>query len=186
MPISTEEAAEALKNIALVQRRASILRGYERGAPHVILWGLIWVVGYGLSDVVPSMAGPTWLVLNVLGVVVSFLLGRAAIVRVPMAGEGYGRRYAALSAAMLAFILATYYVMKPRDAVQFGAFPALLVATIYTVLGIWRGARWAASGVVLGVCTVAGFALFKEHFMLWMAAVGGSTLLVTGFWLRRD
>jgi hypothetical protein len=185
MPISTEEAAEALKNIALVQRRASILRGYERGAPQVILWGLIWVVGYGLSDVVPSIAGLAWIVLNVVGVAGSFVLGRAAVVRVPMAGEGYGRRFAALSAAMLAFILATYYVMKPREAVQFGAFPALLVAAIYTVLGIWRGARWAASGVVLGVCTVAGFALFKEHFMLWMAAVGGSTLLVTGFWLRR-
>jgi hypothetical protein len=185
MPISTEEAAEALKNIALVQRRAAILRGYERGAPHVILWGLIWVVGYGLSDVVPSIAGPTWLVLNVVGVAGSFLLGRAAVVGVSMAAEGHGRRFAALSAAMLAFILATYYVMKPHDAVQFGAFPPLLVATIYTVLGIWRGARWAASGVVLGVCTVAGFALFKEHFMLWMAAVGGSILLATGFWLRR-
>src|ERR1039457_619971 len=129
MPISTEEAAEALKNIALVQRRASILRGYERGAPHVILWGLIWAVGYGLSDLVPSIAGPAWLVLNVVGVAGSFLLGRAAVVGVPMAGV-YGRRFAALSATMLAFILATYYVMKPRDAVQFGAFPALLVATI--------------------------------------------------------
>jgi hypothetical protein len=183
MPISTEEAAEALKNIALVQRRASILRGYERGAPHVILWGLIWVAGYGLSDVAPSIAGPTWLVLNGVGVAGNFLLGRAAVAGV--AGEGYGRRFAALSAVMLAFILATYYVMKPRDAIQFGAFPALLVATIYTVLGVWRGARWAVSGVVLGVCTVVGFALFKQHFMLWMAAVGGSTLLVTGFWLRR-
>jgi hypothetical protein len=185
MPISSEEAAEALKNIALVQRRASILRGYERGAPHFILWGLIWVAGYGLSDVVPSIAGPAWLVLNVVGVAGSFLLSRVAAVGVATAGKGYGRRFAALSATMLAFILATYYVMKPRDAVQIGAFPALLVATIYTVLGIWRGARWAAAGVVLGVCTVAGFSLFNEHFMLWMATVGGSTLLVTGFWLRR-
>jgi hypothetical protein len=184
--ISTEEAAEALNNIALVQRRASILRGYERGAPHVIVWGLIWVVGYGLSDLVPSMAGPTWWVLNVVGVAGSFLLGRAAVAGAPMAGAAYGRRFAAVSAAMLAFILATYYVMQPHDAVQFGAFPALLVATIYTVFGIWRGLRWAASGVVLGVCTVAGLALFKEHFMLWMAAVGGGTLLVTGFWLRRE
>lgn len=185
MPISTEEAAEALKNIALVQRRASILKGYERGAPHLILWGLIWVVGYGLSDVVPSIAGTSWLVLNVVGVAGNFLLGRAAVVGVPMAGECYGRRFAALSATLLAFILATYYVMKPRDALQFGAFPALLVATIYTVVGVWRGVRWAASGVVVGMCTVAGFALFKGHFMLWTAAVGGSTLLVTGFWLRR-
>jgi hypothetical protein len=185
MPISTEDAAEALTNIARVQRRASILIGYERGAPHLILWGLIWAVGYAISDIGPSVAGASWLVLDVVGLTGSFLLGRAAAIGVPMAGEGYGRRFAAVSATLLAFILATYYVMKPHDAVQFGAFPALLVAVIYTVFGIWRGVRWTASGVVLGVSTVAGFALFKEHFMLWMAAVGGSTLLATGFWLRR-
>jgi hypothetical protein len=185
MTISADEAAQALKNIALVQRRASILRGYERGAPHFILWGLIWVVGYGLSDFIPSRAGLTWLILNVIGVAGSFLLGRAAAVCVPTAGKSHALRFAALSATALAFILATYYVMQPRAGVQLGAFPALLAAAIYTALGIWRGARWAVSGVVLGLCTVAGFALFKEHFMLWMAVVGGSTLLATGFWLRR-
>ncbi len=185
MPISAEEAGEALTDIARVQRRASILKGYERGAPHLMLWGLIWAIGYGLTDIVPSMAGTSWLVLDIVGLTGSFLLGRAAVVGVPTAGEGYGRRFSGVSATLLAFILATYYVMKPRDAPQFGAFPALLVAVIYTVFGIWRGVRWAAAGVVLGVSTVAGFILFKEHFMLWMAAVGGSTLLVTGFWLRR-
>ena len=185
MPISTQQAAEALSDIALAQHRASILRGYERGAPHFLLWGLIWMVGYTLTDVMPTMAGPGWLVLDLAGITGSFFLGRAAAVNVPIASKNYGRRFAALGITMFAFVSATYFIMKPNSAAQFGAFPALLMAAIYTVVGIWRGVRWAVSGVVLGVCTVAGFALFKEHFMLWMAAAGGGALLLTGIWLRR-
>ena len=185
MPISSQEAAEALNDIAHVQRRASIFRGYEKGAPHFILWGLIWMVGYGVSDFYPALTGRVWLLLDVVGITGSYLLGRAAVAAIPIARDGYGVRFAALGATMLAFILTTYYIMRPHEVAQFGAFPALLMAALYTVMGIWRGSRWAASGIVLGICTIGGFALFKDHYMLWMAAAGGSTLLLTGFWLRR-
>jgi hypothetical protein len=185
MPISTQEAAEALSDIALAQHRASTLRGYERGAPHFVLWGLIWMVGYTLTDVAPGMAGLGWLVLDVIGITGSYFLGRAAAAGVSVASKNYGRRFAAVGATMFAFVLATYFVMKPNSTEQFGAFPALLMAAIYTVVGIWRGARWAVSGLAIGVFTIGGFALFKEHFMLWMAAAGGGALLLTGLWLRR-
>jgi hypothetical protein len=185
MPISTQEASEALCDIALTQQRASILRGYERGAPHFVLWGLIWVVGYSLSDVKPILAGPGWLVLDVIGITGSYFLGRTAAANACIATKGYGRRFSKVGVTLFAFVFATYFIMKPNSAAQFGAFPALLMAAIYTLVGIWRGVRWTVSGVVLGVFTVAGFALFKEHFMLWMAAAGGGALLLTGLWLRR-
>jgi len=185
MPMSSHEAAAALSDIAHTQHRAAILRGYEQGAPHFILWGLIWVVGYSLTDARPAMAGLAWLVLDGLGISGSFLLGRAAAANVPSANPHYGRRFATLCITMFAFIVATYFIMQPNSAAQFGAFPALLMAAIYTVIGTWRGARWAVCGIVLGVCTVVGFALFKSHFMLWMAAAGGAVLLLTGLWLRR-
>jgi hypothetical protein len=185
MSISTREATEALDDMARAQRRASTLRGYERGAPHFILWGLIWIVGYGVSDFAPPLSGPVWLVLDLAGVTGSFLIGRAALAGAAMASRGYGRRFAALGATIFAFISAAYFVMKPHDMAQFGAFPALLMAGLYTAVGIWHGPRWTVAGVVLGLCTVAGFALFQGHFMLWMAAAGGSTLLLTGLWLRR-
>jgi hypothetical protein len=185
MPISTQEAAEALSNIALAQQRASILRGYERGAPHFVLWGLIWVIGYSVSDVAPNLAGPDWLVLDAIGITGSYFLGRTHAANAAIARKDYSRRFAAAGATLFAFIFATYFIMKPHSAAQYGAFPALLMAAIYTVVGIWRGVRWTVSGVVLGIFTVAGFALLREHFMLWMAAAGGSALLVTGLWLRR-
>jgi hypothetical protein len=185
MPISTQEAADALQDIARTQHRASILRGYERGAPHLILWGLIWVLGYGTSDLAPALANPAWLVLDLLGMTGSFLIGRAAAAGRSSASAGYGARFAGLGFTALAFVAATYYILQPHDSAQFGAFPALLIALIYTVIGIWRGSRWAIAGIVVGVCTVAGYAFFREHFMLWMAVVGGGTLILTGLWLRR-
>jgi len=185
MPISSQEAAQALDEIAQTQRRASILRGYEKGAPHFFLWGLIWIVGYAVSDLSPELSGLVWLLLDAVGITGSYLLGRATVAGIPTARQGYGPRFAALGATLFAFMVATYFVMRPHEVAQFGAFPALLVATIYTVVGIWRGSRWAASGIALGICTIAGIAVFKEHYMLWMAVAGGSTLLISGFWLRQ-
>jgi hypothetical protein len=185
MTISTQEAADALQDIARTQRRALVLRGYERGAPHFILWGLIWAVGYGTSDLAPSLANWTWLALDILGMTSSFLIGRATVASNSASSRGYGTRFAALGLTIVAFVVATYYILQPRTAEQFGAYPALMVALIYTVIGIWRGSRWAIAGVAVGVLTVAGYAFFKEHFMLWMAIVGGGTLVLTGLWLRR-
>ncbi|MGA3156440.1 MAG: hypothetical protein ABSE43_02595 [Steroidobacteraceae bacterium] len=185
MPISTQEAAEALQDIAQTQHRASNLRGYERGSPHLILWGLIWVLGYGTCYLAPTLANLTWLVLDIAGIAGSFLIGRAAARIKSVASTGYGSRFAALGITIFAFIAATYYILQPHDSAQFGAFPALFVALIYSVIGIWRGSRWAIVGIALGLCTVAGYAFLKEYFMLWMAVVGGGTLIMTGFWLRR-
>jgi hypothetical protein len=185
MPISTQEAADALRDIARTEHHASILRGYERGAPHLILWGLIWVLGYGTCDLAPALANPAWLTLDIVGIIGSFLIGRAAAVNKSCTSARYGLRFAALGITILAFIVATYYILQPHDLAQFGAFPALFVALMYSVIGIWRGSRWAVAGIVLGLCTVAGYAFFNEHFMLWMAVVGGGTLVATGLWLRR-
>ncbi len=49
MPISSQEASAALASIDQTERRAAVLKGYESGAPHLFLWGLIWIVGYGLG-----------------------------------------------------------------------------------------------------------------------------------------
>jgi hypothetical protein len=185
MPITTQEAADALQDIARTQHRASVLRGYERGGPHLILWGLIWVLGYGTCDLAPALANPAWLALDLVGICGSFLIGRAAVTSKTSASSGYGTRFAALGITIFAFVAATYYILQPHDLAQFGAFPALLVALIYSVVGIWRGSRWAIAGIALGLCTVAGYAFFREHYMLWMALIGGGTLIVTGLWLRR-
>lgn len=179
---TTGEAEQSLRDIERVRRRAGILEGYERGAPQLILWGIIWAVGYGLSAVSPKQAGVVWLALWAVG-----LIGGARLARCtgkPLLQQGSWRSSAA-TLTVFAFIFATYIVMSPREEAQFGAFPPLVVALVYVLRGIWNGTRWVVIGVLLGALTVIGYSLIHDHFLAWIAVVGSMTLIGTGLWLRR-
>jgi hypothetical protein len=47
------------------------------------------------------------------------------------------------------------------------------------------GTRYVVSGIAVAALTLAGFFLLKQHFLLWMAAVGGGAMILAGLWLRR-
>lgn len=184
MEISSHQAADALNEVALAQRRLSILRGYGFAAPHLFLWGCVWILGYTLAYVQPRFAAMTWLVLDVVGFAGSTLIGRRSAARRGWA-IGVAWRYAATFVTVSAFIMATYVVLQPQSSAQFGAFPALIIAALYVGLGIWRGLRWALAGIALGALTVGGYLWLTPYFLPWMALAGGGTLLLAGFWLRR-
>ena len=183
MTISPQQAAEALLDIERAQRRAFVLRGYEVGAPHFVLWGAIWFVGYGLTEAFPAQARLYWIALCLGGTLGGYLLGRAAAARGLVSKDGW--RYLAAVGSTVAFTLLTFAIMQPKNGTQFGAFPALLVSFLYVLAGIWKGTRWTVVGIVVSGLTMAGYELFHEHFNLWMAVVGGSALVSTGLWFRR-
>jgi hypothetical protein len=183
MALSIQQAAEALHDVERAQHRAVVLRGYEYGAPHFLLWGSVWVLGYAGTDLLPQQAGLIWLILDALGLLGGYLIVRAAPSTSTTATRGW--RFAAVGLCFAAFIGATYYILGARTGNQFGAFPALLMSLLYTLFGLWRGVRWAIVGVALFTLTVTGYVLLREHFMLWMSLCGGGTLLLTGLWMRR-
>jgi hypothetical protein len=183
MTISPQQATEALLDIERAQHRAFILRGYEVGAPHFLLWGAIWFVGYGLTEFLPAQAGLSWMGLSLGGAIGGFFLGKAAAARGLIAKDGW--RYLAGVGSTVAFMLLAYVIMQPRESAQFGAFPALLVSFLYVLAGIWKGTRWIVVGVIVAGLTMAGYELLHEHFNLWMALVGGGALVSTGLWFRR-
>ena len=180
--VSPQQAADALLDVRRAQHRLSVLRGYEYGAPHFLLWGCVWVAGYASTALWPANAGVIWLVLDALGVLGGLLIVRAT----PSDGTRSAKswRFLGSGATILAFILATYYVLAPSSGPQFAAFPALVMAVAYVLVGLWRGPRWIVVGLVVGGSTVIGYGLLHQYFMLWMAAVGGGSLLLTGLWMR--
>lgn len=190
MTLSSHEALTALQGVARTQHRASVLRGYEVGSPHFLLWSVIWLIGYGGTHFFPQRSGLLWLVLDLAGIGGSYLLVRSTAPR-QVAGTcidiqpARGLRFGALAAAIAGFIFATYYVMRPHEVNQFGAFPPLLMALAYTAIGLWRGARWSSVGVTLGLLTFVGYVFMAHWFMLWMAVCGSACLLLTGLWMRR-
>ena len=178
MTLSSQDAAAALSDIENAERRSATLRGYEVAAPHFIVWGVVWAIGYGLSDLAPTHANVIWATVVLIGLAAGFIVARVARGR-------FAWRQAAVAATIFVFFCATFFVMAPSGERQIAAFIPLVVATAYVLLGIWAGPRYAVAGIVVAALTLIGFVLLGNHFFLWMAGVGGGSLVLAGIWLRR-
>ena len=47
MTLSREQAEDALRDVERAARRSTAALGYRMSSPHLIWWGLIWLIGYG-------------------------------------------------------------------------------------------------------------------------------------------
>jgi len=193
MSLTSKEAAETLSDVERASRRSAQAFGYSKASPHLILWGLIWLIGYAVTDLFPDKANWIWSALVLAGCIGGFLLGRgAARDGASASGSAAARRNAAragwrsfgLMGIVCAFIASTYAVMWPVQGMQFAAFPALLVGAIYAAVGLWSGPRYVVTGLLILALTIGGYFFLHEHFLLWMAGVGGGGLILAGIWFR--
>ena len=194
MILSPDQAAQSLKEIEQTGRRSAEVHEYAASSPQFILWGLIWMAGYAGSYLLPNYGfahGINWLWfgLVVIGVIGSSILGRRryrdlapeAIVQ----AKAIGLRWGMTLFVFYAFIFATFVVMRPANPAASGAFIPLLVAAIYAIMGIWRGVRFLYAGIAVAALTLGGWFYLPHFFLLWMAAVGGGSLILVGLWLKK-
>jgi len=188
MSLTSKEAAETLSDVERASRRSAQAFGYSKASPHLILWGLIWVVGYSATDLYPQFANFIWGGLIVIGTLAAFLIGKANASRDTAnvaKGPAIGLRLFGSVALILVFMGATYAIMGPIHGLQPAAFPALLIGTIYCGVGLWGALRFLVVGVLVIALTLFGYFALSEHFLLWMAFVGGGALILAGFWFRQ-
>jgi hypothetical protein len=178
MVLSLQDAAGALRDIEAAQARSAQLHGYARSSPQLLLWGVLWVVGYGLQDLLPAHASAIWGAIVPIGLIAGFAALRGA-------GHEVGWRYGAVAVTLAAFFAAAFFVLWPVSPRQSAALIPLVIATGYVIGGIWRGPRYVTTGIAVAALTLAGFILLKQHFFLWMAGVGGASLILAGIWLKR-
>jgi len=184
LSLTPHEAADALRDIETTKRRSASARSYKSTSPFLILWGLLWVVGYGTTELAPQFANPVWLGATIVGTIASIIIG----MRVKNGGTGarkFDWRIFTVWVASLIFLNAIFAVVGPVSGAQIGAVIPLVIAWAYVALGAWAGPRIMIVGFVLGALTMVGYFEWPQHFAGWMAVVGGGTLIGTGFWLRR-
>ncbi len=182
MPLSPQDAAAALSDIAQAERRSATLYNYRQGSPHLILWGVLWAAGYGLTFLWPAYAQTIWAIVVPAGIAGGFVIFRMARTG---AQHSSGWRYGAIAAILFMYFFATFFVMAPVSGRQVGAFVPLFVAAAYGMGSLWLGPRYAFAGAAVAALTLAGFVFLGAYFPLWMAGVGGGALILAGFWLRR-
>lgn len=183
MGISKSEAASALTDIESTAGRSRLLKGYHVAGPILMVWGVIWALGYsGMGLLPPEKWGLLWLPLDVIGVVASILLGRRGK---GGAKAGQAWKMWAIVLAIMAFMAATYAVFQPTSTDAFIVFPGMIAGLVYAGFGIAAAPRYLWIGAAVFVGSVVGFFLFEPWLTYWMAAVGGGGLFVAGLWLRR-
>jgi hypothetical protein len=154
--ISSQQAAEALKEAAIAEKRSRAAYSYSLSAPYFFVWGIVWLLGYGAEALVPlahlprNLIGWSWTGLSLAGVAACIIVGRKQALR-------NGRsawRAAALFLIIWLYFFASFSVLPPHSEQQAGAYIPLLFAAIYAAIGLWLGLRYILVGVFVAVATL--------------------------------
>ncbi|MEY2854563.1 MAG: hypothetical protein RL030_1695 [Pseudomonadota bacterium] len=192
MNISRDEAGEALTAVFDTDRRARQFQGARSASPYLILWGVVWFFANGVTGLAPQQAGTAWLVATVVGVLATIAITvrqtlhrRAMNLHSAAESAAIGRRAAILGTTVIAFFPATLAVLAPLEPMKGSAFISLFFAFAYMASGAWLGLRMFVAGLVTAVAVLVGYLIFPQYYYLWMAVVGGGSLMLAGLWLRQ-
>ena len=184
--ITPDEAREALELIQKTTRqmRRTIAQG---GAPYyLILWGAIWILGFGISYLLgpdSRMAGTVWMALSTLGILTSFGIGwkLSQRVRSPQA-----RRIGMLWIFWIVYGILIVTFAKPQSADQMSLLICLLVMMAYVTSGVFYRSRFLIGlGLAITALVVVGYLVVPKLFDLWMAILGGGSLMAAGVYILR-
>jgi hypothetical protein len=186
MSLSPDQAAAALADIDRTERRTREAKGYAIASPYLVLWGLIWIVGYGACAMLPPERwGLPWIPLAIGGMLASAWLGSKR--RGERDGDSQGRaaRSAAIGIAIAVFIGAVYYLFQPQSHLPYLIFPSFVAALVYVLAGaVTRMQRFVWIGFGVFAVTLGGYIAAPQWSALW-AAAGGGGLVLGGLWLRK-
>ncbi len=189
MNLTREEAAKALEDISKASDKIVELKGYNHGAPHFIIWGLVWLVANTITQFWPEHANWGWGPGVIIGMIASTVTGviqSKTIKGVEASSEDakIGRRIGMTSGIAFVFIFCLIYIAKPETSRDINALISIFFPFLYMGAGIWSGWRLFAIGAVTAAGIMAGYIWIEEYYSLWMGLFGGGSLIASGLWLR--
>lgn len=179
MPISRDEAADALKAVETTEQLSGELHGYEAASPYFMVWGFVWAYGYAVTAAIPEYRELVWATAIAVGVLASIFLGS----RANRQSTAFRRPLMIASVVAVAIVLTS--ILVAPQSMQTDALVPLIFAAAYVAAGFWAGTRYIICGAVLGAVALAGYFLPDDVFGYWMGAAGGGILFLTGLWLRK-
>jgi hypothetical protein len=192
MNISREEASSSLRDIGQAHQRSTVMQNYRHFAPHMLVWGCIWLLANSLCDFFPEKGGLIWPVLSIVGVIISLanrkrvrgsVVGTAMSVPGSMLAQGW--RWALGGAVLFAFFVTTFSVLPPHSSIQANAFISLFFMFAYMIYGALAGLRVFFIGLVATIAILYGYFALASHQFLWFGVCAGGALIVGALWVRK-
>jgi hypothetical protein len=197
--ITPEEARASLAEIDRIAQltRQMIARGGS--ASIVILWGVIWIVGYADMQFLPDTPRWFWMILDVIGIAGSFRFGRWSR-QSPVKNPHSARiglswlilfAFAGVWLAILGpwgWTLSTHEVARYAPVLdrKIAAYWATVPMFAYVLLGLWLDRFFVWLGAFVTIATLAGYFFLTGYFFLWMAVIGGGSLVAGGLFIRKN
>lgn len=186
MEISPDEAKEALAAIEVIVRKTRRSIATSGANDFLIVWGAIWLLGFLNSQFMPvEIAGNIWIVLDILGGIISAVIGIRMNrgVRNPETIHS-GKRIALFWLLLFFFCFAASLVAWPLDGKQLAMFIILFVSIGWIAMGLLLSFASVWWGLALVVLSLIGYFVFPAIFYIWMAILGGGGMIALGLYIR--
>jgi hypothetical protein len=182
-PSEAEEALAAIQTIAQKTRRSIASGG---ASISLIITGIVWLVGFTSTQ---FLTGPIvawiWGVVSILGSAAATFLGIQAGKRVrSVSANETGKRIATFWGLLILFGAAGVAVARPTDGKQLTMLIILFAMIGQMGMGLllsFSATWWTVPVVAL---TLTGYFLFPDIYYLWMALLGGGTMIILGLYIR--
>ncbi len=180
--LTSEQAGAVLADIEMARVTMRRVIRDHRGHYHLWIWGVAWVVMPLTAHFGGDNAARFFPFICAAGGLLSFITGftQARQIRRPANG-----RFMAVMATVWVFAALYPFVLRtPFDSRTLYAFLCLVAMQTYVIAGLWMDSYLLWLGIIVTVLVLAGVFLFPGIFWLWMAACGGGSLILSGFYVR--
>ncbi len=186
MNISPTEAEEALKAIQIVMQKTRRYMANSGAYIFLIVWGVIWLLGFSGSQFLsPQIAGYVWMVLDILGGVLSVAIGMRMKKNVRSSNSiTSGTRIGWFWLLLFLFSGAALWISKPVDVRQGSMLIILFVMLGWMTMGLLLSVASVKWGLVLTALALIGYFLLPNIFYAWMAVLGGGGMIALGLYIR--
>ncbi|MEI9997069.1 MAG: hypothetical protein WDM91_20910 [Rhizomicrobium sp.] len=185
MTTEREEASALLQGIAGTEKRTREILTYARAGDYMILWGILWVVGYAFGDRIWPYTRALWWTLDGIGIAgTGVITWRAVRCMAPQASRFLLLRPLVGIVVLIGFGTMWTWLAHFGGREQSAFWPTFCAALLF-VFGLWAGRALAAGGALVFALTMAGYFWSGPWFDLWLAGTSGGALILGGLWLRR-
>jgi hypothetical protein len=181
--IDSREAQAALADINDMVARVRQSRIYDIASQIMIVAGVMVLAGNIATYVTPRYAYYIWPSINVLNVVAAAVISVMSYRRTGVRAFDYRVLVAFL--LFYGFGILCISVLGHFGWREMSVFWPTYFMLFYCLAGLWFGRAFLAIGLSITVLTLIGyFFIGGALFLLWMAAVNGGGLILSGFWMR--
>lgn len=151
-------------------------------ADHLILWGLIWMIGFGVGQFTGGSIPWVWLPLAAVGMVGSGWIGwrKARAVSSPLL-----LRILCFFLVLIGYAMVWAVLLHPFNHHNFSVYIASVFLFAYVVGGLWLGRIFVGMGLLITALAVFGVLFVPDWRDGLMAVLGGGALIGTGVYIRR-